>query len=200
MAVSAIDHSQSLFLLEVLSVLAVPGPTNSLLFVSGVTRGLWASLPLIFAELGAYSISISFLVLVLEPASRSHSTVGLLLRILCSVYLAQMAVWLWRWKEQKVPASHPITFRRVFLTTLINPKNLVFAFLIFPRAGFTVFFPSLLGFSVICIVAASSWIAGGALLQSTGVHKTHLTWFYRGEAFLLAGFALVILISAYYDS
>jgi len=32
------------------------------------------------------------------------------------------------------------------------------------------------------------------------VHKTHLNWFYRGEACLLASFAIVILISAYYYS
>jgi len=100
--VSTIDNTQAVFLFEVLAVLAVPGPTNSLLFVSGVTRGLRASLNLILAELVAYLISITFLVLVIEPASRIHSTVGQLLRILCSIYLAQMAVWLWRWEEHKV--------------------------------------------------------------------------------------------------
>jgi threonine/homoserine/homoserine lactone efflux protein len=198
--VSAIDNSQAIFLVEVLGVLAVPGPTNSLLFVSGVTRGLRASLTLILAEVWAYSISISFLVLVLEPASRMHSTVGQLLRILCGIYLAQMAVWLWRWEEQKVHASHPITFWRVFLTTLGNPKNLVFAFLIFPSAGFNEMFPYLLSFSAICTGVACGWIAAGALLHSTAVHKTYLNWFYRGEAFLLASFAIVILISAYYYS
>ena len=180
-------------------MLAVPGPTNSLLFVSGVTRGLRASLNLILAELWAYIISISFLLLVLEPASRIHSTIGQLLRILCSVYLARMALWLWRWEEQKVRAS-PITFCRVFLTTLVNPKNLVFVFLIFPRAGFNEMFPYLLSFSAICTGVACGWIAGGALLHATAVHKTSLNWFYRGEAILLASFAIVILISAYYYS
>jgi threonine/homoserine/homoserine lactone efflux protein len=198
--VSAIDNSQALFLLEVLGVLAVPGPTNSLLFVSGVTRGLRASLHLILAELGAYLLTISFLVLAVEPAARVHSTVGQLLRIVCSMYLAHMAVSLWRWEEEKIHASHPMTFRRVFLTTLVNPKSLVFAFLIFPRAGVDELFPYLVSFSAVCIGTASGWIAGGALLQSTGLHKTHLNWFYRGEAFLLASFALVILISAYYYS
>ena len=118
---------------------------------------------------------------------------------MCCLYLAQMAVWLWRWEEQKVQA-HPISFRRVFLTTLVNPKNIVFALLIFPRAGANELFPYFFIFSAICIGAAASWIAGGALLQSTGLHKTHLNWFYRGEALLLVTFAIVILISAYYYS
>jgi threonine/homoserine/homoserine lactone efflux protein len=34
-----IDTNQTLFVLEVIGVLAIPGPTNSLLFVSGVSRG-----------------------------------------------------------------------------------------------------------------------------------------------------------------
>ena len=198
-----IYNSQAIFLFAVLSVLAMPGPTNSLLFVSGATRGFRPSVQLILAELTAYIISISLLVFVVEPATRAHSTISQLLRVLCSIYLAQMAVWLWRSGEQEAaPASHPITFRRVFLTTLVNPKNLIFAFGIFPlpSAESNEMLPSLVSFSTICTGAACGWIAAGALLHSTGAHKLHLNWFYRGEAFLLVGFAIVILVSAYYSS
>lgn len=195
-----IDKAQAIFLVEVLGVLALPGPTNSLLFVSGVSRGFRASLNLIFAELGAYIITISLLVFVLEPASRSHSTVNQLLRVLCSLYLVYVAFWLWRSGEREVPASHPINFRRVFLTTLVNPKNLIFAFGIFPLPSATSsgMLPYFVSFAAICTGVACCWIAGGALLHSTGAHKLHLNWFYRGEAFLLVGFAIVILFSAYY--
>jgi threonine/homoserine/homoserine lactone efflux protein len=195
-----IDKTQAIFLVEVLGVLALPGPTNSLLFVSGVSRGFRASLNLILAELGAYIITISLLVFVLEPASRSHSTVSQLLRVLCSLYLVYVAFWLWRSGEREVPASHPINFRRVFLTTLVNPKNLIFAFGIFPlpSAASSGILPYFVSFAAICTGVASCWIAGGAMLRSTGAHKMHLNWFYRGEALLLTGFAIVILVSAYY--
>ena len=33
------DTTQALFVIEILGVLAIPGPTNSLLLVSGVSRG-----------------------------------------------------------------------------------------------------------------------------------------------------------------
>ncbi len=123
----ALDTSQAVFAFEVLGVLAIPGPTNSLLFVSGVSRGFRASLPLILAEVGAYIISISLLMLVLEPVTRTHSTVSQLIRVVCSLYLAQPAIWLWRSGGHEIPKAHPITVRRVFLTTLMNPKNLIFA-------------------------------------------------------------------------
>ena len=197
-----IDTSQALFLLEVLTVLAIPGPTNSLLFVSGVTRGFQASLILILAEVVAYLISISLLVFVIVPASTAHSTVSQLLHVLCSMYLVYVAFWLWGSEDREVRVSHPINFRRVFLTTLVNPKNLFFAFGIFPLPNATSngMLPYLASFSAICIGAASGWIAAGAMVHSTGAHKPHLNWVYRGEACLLVGFAIVILVSAYYSS
>ena len=196
----AIDTNQAIVFLEVLGVLAIPGPTNSLLFVSGVSRGVQASLSLIVAEVTAYMLSISTLMFVLEPALRVHSTVSQLFRVLCSFYLAQMAVSLWRTGGRDVHDSHPITARRVFLTTLMNPKNLVFAFGIFPlpSEGVHDLLPYLAGFSVICTAVACGWIAAGATLHTTGASKLHLSWFYRGEAFLLAGFAIVIFLSVYY--
>lgn len=196
------DTNHAIFLLEVLGVLAIPGPTNSLLFVSGVSRGFRASLSLVLAEVVAYLISISLLASVLEPASRIHSSVGQVLRVLCSLYLVHLAVWLWRAGTQEVQDSHPITVRRVFLTTLMNPKNLIFAFGIFPTAGASSneLLTSLTWFAAVCTAVACGWIAGGAFLHSTGAHKTHLNWLYRGESFLLASFAIIILISAYYSS
>lgn len=195
----AIDTAQALFAVEVLGVLAIPGPTNSLLLVSGVSRGFRASLNLIFAEVGAYLISISSLVLVLEPVTRAYSTLPQLLRVACSIYLAHLAIKLWRSGARELQDSNPITVRRVFFTTLMNPKNLIFAFGIFPipSAGAGELLPYLAAFSAICFGAASGWIAAGALIQSTTAQRIHLGWVYRGEAFLLAGFAIVIFISAY---
>ena len=59
---------------------------------------------------------------------------------------------------------------------------------------------SFVSFSITCIIAGSAWIAAGAVLHSAGTSRMHLHHFYRGEAFLLAGFAIMILLSAYYAS
>lgn len=193
------DTTHALFAVEVLGVLAIPGPTNSLLFVSGVSRGFQASLNLILTEVSAYIISISSLVLVLEPAMRTHSTLPQLLRVACSIYLALLAVRLWRSGGRKITASDPITVRRVFFTTLMNPKNLIFAFGIFPTsgAGPSALLPYLASFSAICTGVACGWIAAGALVRSNTAQQMHQSLVYRGEAFLLAGFAIAIFVSAY---
>ena len=70
-----LNTNHAIFLIEVLGVLAIPGPTNSLLFVSGVTRGLRLSLPLVLATVVAYSLSISLLLFALKPASQVHAAV-----------------------------------------------------------------------------------------------------------------------------
>ena len=197
-----LESNQAIFLAEVFGVLAMPGPTNSLLFVSGATRGLRAGLHLPVAEVTAYLITISLLVFVIGPFAEAHSIVSQLLRILCSIYLAYMAVFLWRSRQPQSDAGHPITYLRIFLTTLVNPKNLLLAFVIFPKrgAGSDAMLLSFVSFSITCIIAGSAWIAAGAVLHSAGTSRLHLHHFYRGEAYLLAGFAIMILLSAYYAS
>lgn len=197
-----IESNQALFLAEVFGILAMPGPTNSLLFVSGATRGLRAGLHLPVAEVTAYLITISLLVFVVGPAAENHLIIGQLLRVLCILYLAYMAVFLWRSGQPKPLARDPITSLRIFLTTLVNPKNLLFAFVIFPApsAASDAMMCSFVIFSGICVAAGASWIAAGAVIQSAAASKMHLHHFYRGEAVLLAGFAIMVLLSAYYAS
>jgi threonine/homoserine/homoserine lactone efflux protein len=195
------DSSHALFLAEVFGVLVMPGPTNSLLFVSGTARGLRAGLHLPVAELTAYLMTISVLVFLVGPAALGHSILSQLLRVVCGIYLVQMAVFLWRSGQPAADARHPITFRRIFVTTLVNPKNLLFAFVIFPPPGLgaDAMLLSFVSFSGICLFAGLGWIAAGGLLRSTTASTIHLHHFYRGEAFVLAGFAIMILLSAYYS-
>jgi threonine/homoserine/homoserine lactone efflux protein len=190
----------ALFTVEILGLLTIPGPTNSLLFVSGITRGFRSNLNLVLAVVGAYVISISLLLFILEPVTSTHPLLPQALRIFCGIYLLHVAVRLWQSEGRAALPHQVITFHQVFVATLLNPKNFIFAFGIFPvpSAGFSDTLPYLAGFSVICPGVAFSWIAAGALLQSKIARRIQLPWLYRGEAFLLAGFAIVIFASAYY--
>lgn len=185
------------FALAVLALLAVPGPTNTLLAASGATVGFRASLGIIPAEIGGYSVAIGLLMIVFGPIAAAHPALTILSRLAASAYLAWSAVVLWRHAGQPIGGSAGrITFRRVFTTTLLNPKALVFAFVIFPPLG-SAGLPPLAGlFAVLVVGVANGWILLGAgLARSTGGIATPAR-ISRVAAVALSLFAVLIGTSA----
>ena len=69
------------FFLAALTLLAAPGPTNTLLAMSGAAAGLRPSLPLIGAALGGYLVSVLTLGLVLGPVAKGNPVVALALSV-----------------------------------------------------------------------------------------------------------------------
>jgi threonine/homoserine/homoserine lactone efflux protein len=83
----------------------------------------------------------------------------------------------------------------VFITTLLNPKAVVFAFLIFPGPSSPqwVQLRSLGLFIGICAVCCTGWLTLGAMIGGqTGFFVTP-RGFQRGAAIALAIFAVVML-------
>ena len=65
--------------------------------------------------------------------------------------------------------SAPVEPGRVFVTTLLNPKALIFAFAIIPPRSPIAVGPWLLGFSVLVALVGAFWIfLGGAFARSNG--------------------------------
>ena len=149
-----------LFSVAVLVVLATPGPTNTLLLTSGATVGVYRSLPLLVAELAGYNISISVIGHVIGPVISAAPSVQIVLRVGAGIYLLIIAAKLWR--ETLRGSDSAVSFRDVFITTLLNPKALLFALLIIPVAdpNGVVF---LVRFSAILIFVGSAWIVIGAI-------------------------------------
>ena len=121
------------FFLAALTLLAAPGPTNTLLAMSGAAAGLRPSLPLIGAALGGYLVSVLTLGLVLGPVAKGNPVVALALKLACALYLVWLAVGLWREGATALVSDRPGRFDRVLTTTLLNPKSVIFAFLIIPH-------------------------------------------------------------------
>src|ERR1700704_5763565 len=111
-------------------VLGTPGPTNTLLATAAATAGWRRSLVLMPAEMAGYSISIGALLILVRPYAETSATATAILRGFCALYLLKVASALWKSKAQTY--LEPIRFGHVFITTLLNPKGIVFAFLIFP--------------------------------------------------------------------
>ena len=183
-----------LFLLAVLTILGTPGPTNTLLATAGATAGLRASLPLLLAELSGYLISIGLIRAVLGPILVALPMLAIALKVAVAAYLVWIAVEVWR-KAPHTETERSITFQRVLVATLLNPKALIFALAIFPHeplvpAAHLAIFVGSVG------LCGFGWIAAGRTLSAaTGAQGARLIP--RVAAVVLGGFAGLILYSAF---
>lgn len=182
------------FALAVLLVLATPGPTNTLLATAAATSGLRRNLHLMLAEMSGYLVSICCLLIFVRPFAQPLSTLNVALRTICGAYLLYLAVTLWRTRNVGT-ARGPIGFRQIFLTTLLNPKGVLFALVIFPDAGaplgrqlqcFAVFIG-------ICALACTGWLILGAMVGRKASMFITPHRLQRGGAVVLALFAIVIV-------
>lgn len=146
-------------------LLALPGPTNTLLATSGAGGGIARSLHLLAAELAGYLLAIALLRLALGPIVSDIPLAAMVLRVAVTVYILCLAVMLWRFRSRELRGGAPVTFNHVLLTTLLNPKALVFAFLLLPlQAGPFELVPRLAVIAILIVTAGIAWVTFGATL------------------------------------
>lgn len=151
------------FCLALLALLLSPGPTNTLLAIGGAERGLRAGLPLILAELSGYLLVVTPLALFGARFLAGHPGLALAVKLAAAGWVLFLAIRLWSPPAAAVD-TRLATFRRVFLTTLLNPKGLVIGLAILPAVPFAALLPWLALFAIILVCVAALWIAGGAAL------------------------------------
>jgi threonine/homoserine/homoserine lactone efflux protein len=182
------------FLVASVVLLATPGPTNTLLFAAALQGGIQRWLSLLSAELSGYSISI------LSLASLSSVLHGLpnsaaFLRLVCVIYLAYTAVSMWRNAPSVSSAVEHTTAFRVFVTTLLNPKAMVFAFVIVPYLGegrFREAAPYAGTLAILIVCCGFLWIAVGNFLRNHSPRGVSSVTIRRATALALAVFATLI--------
>jgi len=146
-------------------LLAVPGPTNTLLATSGAGIGVARSLHLLAAELCGYLLSIVVLRTALGPIVSDIPLAAVVLRVAVTIYILCLAVMLWRVNTRELRDGAAVTFGQVLLTTLLNPKALVFAFLLLPlQIGPLELLPWLGVIALQILTAGAAWLALGATL------------------------------------
>ncbi len=183
-------HSTLLFCFSVLAILATPGPTNTLLAISGASAGFRRSLPLVPAELIGYVTAILAIGLAVGPVL---AATGLFLafRIAAVAYLIYLSVRLWRFPPLDVAVQRVIKPRDVLVTTLLNPKALIFALVILPMQD-AVWPRYLLGFCAILVPVSLLWILAGAGLKRSVIPAGGTRIAFRVGAAAVMGFAAVV--------
>jgi len=184
----------SAFTLAVLGLLATPGPTNTLMAASGAQRGVRRSLPLLVGELGGYAIAITVWIEIVGVVAAKEPMVGTIAKLIAVAFLYWSAWKLWRNAGNADLGQRGITLGRVFVTTLLNPKALVFAFAIFPAVGFVERLPFDGVFAVLVVATAVGWMLLGAVAQRGSAGMLTSARVERITAVALVVFATVLAV------
>jgi threonine/homoserine/homoserine lactone efflux protein len=129
--------SMSEMIAGVALILVIPGPTNTLLFVSGLHVRLRTTLPLIATEALGYFIAISSLGFFLASVSGRFPWLQAVLKGGCAAYISYLALKMWaRSHLIKERVDRIVNAKDMFVSTLTNPKGLLFASTIFPADAF----------------------------------------------------------------
>ena len=149
-------------------ILAMPGPTNTLLFSSSVARGFSRSLVLVVAELVAYLLAISCWGFLLLKLLNDQAWIATTLKLGAAFYIAYLSLKIWKFEKSLTPESS-ITSRHVFITTLLNPKAFLFASFVMPPKVFietAAYFPAMGTFALTMIPVSLGWCLLGHLARS----------------------------------
>lgn len=153
------------FLVGLVLLLIVPGPTNTLLATAGATTGLSSAFRLLVAEVLAYLLAVALLGYALAPLIAHSPHAGSMLQVAAALYLVRTAWRLWR-VDPGLSIRQIVTGRVVFTTTLMNPKSLVIAFGLMPT-GWTlnpdVALSHLLAMAAIIPFIGGLWLLAGCL-------------------------------------
>lgn len=178
-----------LFCFAVLALLATPGPTNTLLALSGAATGFRRSLIMVPAELAGYLAAILTVGLIVGPVL-AHPPWSIILRIAVAIYLAVLAVRVWRSKLDETPRI--VVPRDVLVTTFLNPKAPVFALVIIPLQDRAWLF-YLAGFCMMLVTMSLVWIAAGTALGRGLLKSGLLRILFRAGAVAIAVFAVIVV-------
>jgi threonine/homoserine/homoserine lactone efflux protein len=193
---AAFMENPSLFILTVLTILGMPGPTNTLLATSGAATGWRRSWLLVLAEVGGYLTTIMLLGFVLGPALAGAPVVKMLLRFAVGIYLFMLAWKLWGWGGDELQAK-AISFRQLFVATLFNPKAVIFALAVIPF-GKTHVAAYLLGFAAMVVGVGTCWLivgeGAGRMARAGGKGQ----WVPRIGSAVVSVFALLIVVMPFF--
>jgi threonine/homoserine/homoserine lactone efflux protein len=170
-------------------VLITPGPTNTVLAACGATMGLRRAAILPLAEAFGYIVAIAFFVAFAEVLRENHHALAIV-RLTAAGWLIYSACRLWRAPFDPDPAIEAVAFRRVLLTTIVNPKAMLVGTVLIPAGAGTGALAWIGTYAVLSTLAGLGWVALGSLLPS-GIRR-HA---YKLASVVLGGFSLVAIAS-----
>ncbi|ENU32020.1 LysE family transporter [Acinetobacter sp. NIPH 1852] len=178
------------FVLAMLAVLLIPGPTNAMLASATHQQGVPKTLAFIPIEWLGYIYGVSLWALFIHLFEPIWPALGVILHVGGLLYVLWMAFHLWKSSHLQKHSQHHQHIRKtqLFISTLKNPKTVLLAAGIFPLETwnsvqnaalvFTIFTLILIPVSIFWMVFGRALLAGSL----AGIKADHL---YKGSAMLL---------------
>lgn len=161
------------FISAVLALLLAPGPTNTLMGLAGAQRGLPRVIGLLPAELAGYLTTILPLSFLGAQLVADFPAFAIVLKIVAAGWIMVLAVRLWG-AGAGDENGRDISARRVYVTTALNPKALIFALVLLPPPQDADFALRLGLFCAMVVGVALVWGALGMLTQMAAGGETRL--------------------------
>lgn len=187
-------QSFSGFLSAILLLLVVPGPTNTLLFMSGASAGLLRSTRLLVAEAAGYMSVVLPVAVLAAPLLDGRPEIAAAMKCVAAVWVLHMAFRLWT-RGPRSP-SGVISLPTMYVTTLLNPKALIVGLVLMPHGSAAQVAPWAAVFLAALVVVALCWISAGALTRFVASGRSVLPSLCRVAAACLAVFSGVMIHSA----
>ncbi|SIQ61610.1 Threonine/homoserine/homoserine lactone efflux protein [Rhizobium sp. RU20A] len=188
--------SLAAFCLAVLLLLATPGPTNTMLALAGAERQLGAALRLLPIELCGYLAVVVPLSLLAPLIGDHHPVAALLLKGGAALWLLVIGLRLWLSGRPGQEPLHGITARTLFLTTLLNPKGLMFGLVLVPDGTPEGRIMRLFLLALMVVSVGALWVFVGRKLSHFGAATMRPHLLRRGAAVALFAFSATLAGSA----
>lgn len=195
MHITASAALQIIFLSGML--LAIPGPTNTLLFIAGATSGFGRASRLIIAEVIGYSLAVSAWGMSMALLAGHLPGVVSTVKVIGAVYIFWLSLRIWAFKHRPV-SENVVTVRNVVVTTLFNPKSFILATYIFPQMAFSelaVYWRAMLIFLLTLLPISIAWCLSGhyALKRRRESGAAQPVIFFHLASLALGAFSFLIL-------
>lgn len=182
------------FISGVLALLLAPGPTNTLMGISGAQHGMARVVRLLPSELAGYLTAILPLSFIGARLVEQSPAFALALKVMAAIWIMILAVKLWR-AGTDADRGAEISAGRVYVTTLLNPKALVFALVLLPTPHDAEFAARLGLFCLMVTGVALVWGGLGMLTRRPGDSAARLLILQRVASAWLAFVSLSLAVS-----
>lgn len=189
-----------LFVIAILAVLLIPGPSNAFLANVAHHQGTLAGLKLIPIEILGYVYGISIWSLIIHLSLPIWPMLIHILHFFSALYVIWLAAKLWRRAHYDKQRQHYplLKSRQLFLSILKNPKTILLTAGIFPIATWDSFENYAMVFTafMLCLIpSALFWIYFGRALLAGEFRGINAEYLYKGSAMLLIFCMFPVFIS-----